>query len=200
MTGVGSADVAIVTVGSGATGALAVDAGVLDGARVAVLAGCVVVDIDTPLYRVATVVGAFVTVVTTLDCASQAPTLAALVAHSARVEIVAGFGVGQELTPDGGLAAIVRARVAVVAGKVSGRDALSQIAVITNGAQISVVTHDVVEQVQTADRRITRIGRADVVVIAGGQAIVNAFAVAACIAKSTLISIVTRGVVRNVYA
>jgi len=112
---------------------------VTSSARVAVVAGGHVVHVDAPDVVLANVVGAGIHVVAFDELAGGALAGLALVSDGAQTSVVTGPLGGGKGTTGLGEARVVGAWVVVRTGELPRRNALSQVAVISRGAEVVIV-------------------------------------------------------------
>src|SRR5437016_6463294 len=165
------AGIPVVAARGGAPDAVPAAAGVVGGARVAVIAGRRVVGVDAAGGEVAAVVGAAVAVVAVRGRPAYAAAAAAGVVRGARVPVVAG-GHGVGVPAAGGRAAVVvGADVAVVPAGRRSAHAVPAAAGVVGGAGVAVAAGQGVVGVHAAGRRVAAVVGADVAVVAvGGRA------------------------------
>src|SRR5215468_5003306 len=150
-----------------------------------------VVHVQAAQLRVAEVVGARVPVVAADERAADALPVQAEAGARARVVVVAGERVVVGVhAAGGGITAVGRARVAVVA--VDGRAGLARAAAagVRGGASVAVVTGSGVGGVDAARGGTAGVGGADVPVIAVGRRTAHARAVRARVGRGAGVAVV----------
>jgi len=94
--------------------------------------------------------------------------LAALILFRTCAAIITFSLIGHELTADCGVARVVGADVAVVAGQFSGRYEIPEVTVVTNGADVAIIAESIVKGGDATYCRVTGSGGARVVIVAIG--------------------------------
>jgi len=159
-------DVSVVAVERVAADALAIQARVGYGARVAVGAWDGVVGIHAPSADVAGIIRTWVAVVAIDELGTYAYAAGAVVSGRALIGIVAFAFVRHILATRVRLARVIGARVVVVAGHLTGTDAFAQTAVVSIRAHVVVIAWIVVQRCCAADLGVAGVGRAHFPVVA----------------------------------
>jgi len=128
------------------------------------------------------------------------PAAFAGIVQGARAAIIAGIGVGDELAAGARVTGIVRAGVAILARKFIAANALSKVAVVTGGAEVTVVTGTDVEQMQASLCGVATVVSANIVIIAVEKAGIAAFSRLTRVANGTLVAVVAAIVVGQMHA
>ena len=200
MAQIRGACVAVIAVDRLAGGARRVDACVLGGAGVAVVAHRVVGGRRAAGRHRAGVVGAAVAVVADHGLAGSALTRSALVAAGAGVAVVAGLVVWRALAAGAGVAILGRARVAVIAQRRGAGLADPGDAVVRAGAGAAVVASAVIVGGRAADLAVAAVIRAWVAVVAERRTAGAAFAVGAMVTGRACVAVGARVAVGDVNA
>jgi len=132
---------------------------------VTVVAGSTVVGVNTTQQGRTTVVSARILVVAHDGLGSFARARRAAIILGAEVTVVALGLIGNVLAPILLIAGVVGAEISIVTVHTARGNARSQVAVIASGTNVAVITGCVVEVVDTAQRRVTRIAGAHIGIV-----------------------------------
>lgn len=166
VAGVRRAHILIVTVQKTTLDALASLAVVTHGARITVVAIGLVGDMDTKSLLVAAIIGTRIPVVTIYRRTRLARPVYALVVEGTRITVVARSRCCHVDTSQGRIAAVLGARVVVIAIEGAIELATPHEALVSGGAGVAVIASRLVLGVDTTVFGMARIVGADVVVVA----------------------------------
>jgi len=192
---VSSAQVPVITVQNRPRDTNAVDARIVNGAKVEIAARRRhVLMLATSLGKTE-VLGTGIAVVAGNRVSRHAPAVKASIAGGTGIAIIAGYGVSVKNTAGRGVAAIVGTRIAVIAVNRPAAQTFPAHARFSCGAGIAVTARKFVVDMTAADRRVTGVGGAQVIVIAVQRSINAAHPVGAMGPDGAEIAVITLGVV-----
>jgi hypothetical protein len=160
------ARIAIVAVKFYSTATLTVDTTVTDRANLSIVATSLGRSIEAAITRIATIGRADVAVVTGQGSSSFAGSTPTVIADSTGIAIVTVRGVGDKLATAVRVALIVSAAVAVEAGQLPAAGTFPQLAVVTGGAEVTIIAWSTVELVDATRLGVARVIGARVLVVA----------------------------------
>jgi len=163
------ADIAVAAVGNRHTDTEAVQARVIDGTSAVIAAGGINGQVDTANPLLTRITGAGIGVLAKGRSAGLAGTFVADVVGRAGITVVTRGGVVHVEAASGRVAAVVCARIGVLASCDFTGQTIPTKAAVSHRASVAVVTSAAGRAVQTTDEYIADIGSTRVVVIAVGR-------------------------------
>jgi len=171
LTRVVSADVAVVTIDGRSGSAGAGRAYIPCGAETSIFAGGRIGNCLAARLEVAGIIGTGVIVVAENGRSRRTPTSGAVVVFRAGILVVTGSCVEGELAPRIGVARVVGTDVLVVAGERAAADTFAKMAVVSGGADVTIVAGSLVHGEEAPCLGVTIVAGTNIVVITGeGQA------------------------------
>ena len=183
VTSVIRAEVLIHAIYGDAAAANAVCTEFVGGARVEVIADGIIINVYTALQDVTEIIGARILVIALQDRTRRTDRSGALVARGTGVAVIAEVIVRHELASGHRIAGVIGAGIAIFTGQLPGTDTTAQMTVVPNGAYIVIITRGFVQIVEATNFRVATVGGAWIVVLAIGQRLVAALALATMVAE-----------------
>jgi len=168
MAGIGGAKFLIITIDPGPAATDTPGAKLADGTRITVVAGDRVVHMDAPCPGVARVIRTKILVITIKRSPGLAHTTSTSISYGASVGIVTGSGVVDELATGVRVTTVIGAEVGVFALQVAATNAITEVTMVSRGADVGIITRHAVQQMQASHSGVTTIGGAEIIVIAIG--------------------------------
>jgi hypothetical protein len=200
VTGIDGAGNLVITVEVGPRGAAAPGAGVTGGANATIIARCGIGQILTPEDSIAGIIGAAVAIVAVRGGAAHAGPCLAEVLCRTGIAVIAGQVIGHKLAALSEVTAIGSTWVIIVTDKKLAPLALPVLALVKDGADLTVVARVLIGKEGAAGIGAAAIVGATVAIIAGQGTTGNARPEMAMVTGSAHVTVVTGGTIEGVGA